>query len=63
MTFLDNLLKMQNTKNVNWLIDLKLSWISSMLSKRLQNPTLQPFTKNGDQCIICWNMYGIEGMW
>jgi hypothetical protein len=34
MIFLDNLLKMKNTKSVDWLIDLKLDWISSMLSKR-----------------------------
>jgi len=65
--FLDNLPKMQDTKNMNWLMHLELDWeYFTSTSKKMEKhfwPSPQPFTKTRNQWIICSNPYEPKGMW
>jgi hypothetical protein len=67
MMFPNNLPKMVENASIDWVTHPKLDWeyviVMSKKTKELLWPTLQPFTQDGDLCLICSSSFGLEGAW
>jgi hypothetical protein len=65
--FLNNLPKMMNNASINWVMHPEFNWEYVMvMSKKIGEllwPTPQPFTQNGELCLICCSPFGLEGAW